>query len=42
MAAEKESFSRKIGFLRVGWWVIHLIGIAIVYTIGHLLLRYYA
>jgi len=36
---EKESFLREIGFLRAAWWVIHLIGIAAVYTLGHLLWR---
>jgi len=36
---EKESFSRKIGFLRAGWWMIHLSGIALVYALGHLLWR---
>ena len=35
----KESFSKKIGFLRTGWWIIHLVGIAAVYTLGHLLWR---
>ncbi len=35
----KESFSRKIGFLRAGWWIIHLAGITIVYTLGHFLWR---
>lgn len=34
---EKESLLKKIGFLRGGWWLIHLIGIATVYTLGHLL-----
>ncbi len=36
---EKESFSKKIGFLRTGWWIIHILGIAAVYTLGHLLWR---
>ena len=35
----KEGFSKKIGFLRTGWWIIHLVGIAAVYTLGHLLWR---
>jgi hypothetical protein len=34
-----ESFSRKISFLRAGWWIIHLLGISAVYTLGHLLWR---
>jgi len=36
---ENEPFSRKIGFLRPLWWVIHFVGIAAVYTIGHLIWR---
>jgi len=36
---EKENFSRKISFLRTGWWIIHLIGISLVYTLGHMLWR---
>jgi hypothetical protein len=34
---EKEKFASKIGFLRFGWWIIHLLGIATVYTLGNLL-----
>jgi hypothetical protein len=34
-----ESFSRKISFLRPGWWIIHLAAIAAVYILGHLLWR---
>jgi len=34
---ERENFSKKISFLRAGWWLVHLVGIATVYTIGHLL-----
>jgi len=34
---EKESFSKKIGFLQAGWWIIHLMGIATVYTLGNIL-----
>jgi hypothetical protein len=30
---------RKFGFLSTGWWIIHLVGIAVVYTLGHLLWR---
>jgi hypothetical protein len=36
---EKEKFSRKIGFLQPGWWVVHVIGITLVYTLGHMLWR---
>jgi hypothetical protein len=36
---KKETFLRKIGFLQTGWWIIHLIGIAIVYSLGHILWR---
>ncbi len=34
---ENESFKSKIGFLSPGWWLIHLLGITAVYTLGHLL-----
>jgi hypothetical protein len=34
---EKEPFSKKISFLRAGWWIVHLIGITTVYTLGNLL-----
>ncbi len=36
---EKEGFSRKIGFLRPGWWMIHLLAISAVYALGHFLWR---
>jgi hypothetical protein len=36
---ENERISRKIGFLSPGWWIIHLLGITAVYTLGHLLWR---
>jgi len=36
---EKESFSKKIGFLRAGWWIVHLLGITVVYMLGHFLWR---
>lgn len=32
-----ESFNQKIDFLRAGWWIVHVIGIALVYTLGNLL-----
>ncbi len=35
----KESLSGKISFLRAGWWIVHLLAIAAVYTIGNLLWR---
>lgn len=34
-----ESFSRKIGFLRAGWWIVHIVGITAVYMLGHFLWR---
>lgn len=34
---EAGIFSRKISFLKAGWWLIHFLGIAAVYTLGHLL-----
>ena len=34
---EKESLSKKIGFLRPGWWLIHFCGITLVYILGHML-----
>jgi hypothetical protein len=36
---EKGNFLRKISFLKPGWWIIHFIGISIVYTLGHILWR---
>ena len=36
---ERTGFFRKISFLTPGWWIIHLLGISAVYTIGHLLWR---
>jgi hypothetical protein len=36
---KNESFSRKIGFLRPLWWLIHLIGVSVIYIIGNLLWR---
>jgi len=36
---EKEKLSRKISFLRAGWWIIHCIGITMVYALGHILWR---
>jgi hypothetical protein len=36
---EREKFYNRIGFLRPGWWIIHLLGIATVYTLGHFLWR---
>jgi len=35
----RKGISAKISFLRMGWWLIHLAGIAIVYTLGNLLWR---
>jgi hypothetical protein len=28
-----------INFLRGGWWLIHVLGISLVYLLGHLLWR---
>jgi hypothetical protein len=36
---EKGNFSKKIGFLRAGWWIIHFIAITMVYALGHILWR---
>lgn len=36
---KKELFSAAIGFLKPGWWIVHLLGIASVYTLGHFLWR---
>jgi hypothetical protein len=36
---DKDSFSSKISFLRPGWWIIHLMGITVIYTLGHILWR---
>jgi hypothetical protein len=36
---EQESFQKKIGFLRPGWWLVHLVGISTVYALGHFLWR---
>jgi hypothetical protein len=40
---ENESFlkglNKKIGFLRPAWWIVHLVGISIVYALGHFLWR---
>jgi hypothetical protein len=35
----KETFSRKIGFLQTGWWIVHMVGISLVYALGHFLWR---
>jgi hypothetical protein len=32
----KETLSVKIGFLRTGWWIVHVVGITLVYILGHL------
>jgi hypothetical protein len=33
----KERFGARMGFLRMGWWILHFLGITLVYTLGHLL-----
>ncbi|KAF0180710.1 MAG: hypothetical protein FD164_1698 [Nitrospirae bacterium] len=35
-----HEFNQKIGFLRPGWWIVHVIGITALYTIGAVLGRY--
>jgi len=35
----KEPLSAKIGFLRNGWWIVHVVGITLVYILGHLVGR---
>jgi hypothetical protein len=32
----KETLSVKIGFLRTGWWIVHVVGITLVYIVGNL------
>jgi len=34
-----KKISQKIGFLKPGWWIVHLAGITLVYALGHLLWR---
>jgi hypothetical protein len=34
-----KKVNQKIGFLRPGWWIVHLVGISIVYALGHFLWR---
>jgi len=34
----KEDFNTKISFLKPLWWLIHFIGIALVYTVGNIFL----
>jgi hypothetical protein len=40
---ENESFlkklDKKIAFLKPGWWIVHLLGISVVYALGHFLWR---
>lgn len=36
---ERESFSKKISFLRPGWWMVHMAAISAVYILGHFLWR---
>jgi hypothetical protein len=33
----RKKLNRKIGFLKPGWWIVHLIGISTVYTLGKIL-----
>jgi hypothetical protein len=32
----KENLSAMISFLRTGWWIVHVLGITLVYILGHL------
>jgi hypothetical protein len=32
-----KSLSKEVRFLRPGWWIVHFLGIATVYTLGHFL-----
>ena len=32
-----KKLHEKIGFLKPGWWVLHLLAIATVYALGHIL-----
>lgn len=34
---KEEGLNEKIGFLRPLWWLIHFIGITVVYILGHIL-----
>ncbi len=33
----KRNFRRKTAFLTPWWWLIHMAGISLVYTLGHFL-----
>lgn len=35
-----QELNKKVGLLRPGWWIVHVIGIATVYTLGAVLGRY--
>lgn len=37
MSDWKKNFRRKTAFLTPGWWLIHLVLISLVYTLGHIL-----
>jgi hypothetical protein len=39
MSDTMKKLNRKISFLKPGWWIVHLVGISVVYTLGHLLWR---
>jgi hypothetical protein len=40
---EQENFAKKlnqkIGLLKPGWWIVHLVAISAVYALGHFLWR---
>ena len=35
-----KELNQKIGFLRPGWWIVHIVGIAFVYALGAVFGRY--
>jgi hypothetical protein len=37
MSELRKNFRRKTAFLTTGWWLIHLAGISLVYSLGNLL-----
>lgn len=37
MLMHNIKLSEKLRFLKTGWWLLHFLGIAIVYALGHIL-----
>lgn len=35
----KEELWNRTGFLKPGWWLVHFIGISLVYFLGHVFWR---